>query len=298
MAYIYGVVSLKGLSQNAERPRVVVTFSDSMQPGSRQTLGRSGHYCFRIQGTGAKIVIEVDGIEAVRKSVSDISFGGHREDFEVFPPQVQRVGSPAVISARPLRPPNDKTVDLYKKAADAASSGQTGKAVVYVKEIVYIDPDDYVAWAKLGSLHMESDEAADAESAFRKSLALKRDYAPALLNLGLMDAVRNRFPEAIEWFKRAVVADPAYAPAYRYLGEAYLQNRQGTMGLAALDEALRLDPVGMAECHLLKARLYDLAGAKNLASQEYKAFLKKVKDHPDRKKFERYVKDNSEKLSD
>ena len=76
------------------------------------------------------------------------------------------------------------------------------------------------------------------------------------------------------------------------LGEAYLQAKRGTDGLVALDEALRIDPQGMAECHLLKARLYDLAGAKPLASVEYKAFLAKVSDHPDKKKFEKYVKEN------
>lgn len=135
---------------------------------------------------------------------------------------------------------------------------------------------------------------AEAESAFRKCLNLRADYAPALLNIGMIDAFKKQYPAAIEMFKLAVASDPTNARAYRFLGEAYLQNRQGTLGLEALDQALTLDPVGMAECHLLKARLYDLAGAKNLASHEYKVFLTKVSDHPDRKKFEKYVKDNPE----
>ena len=78
------------------------------------------------------------------------------------------------------------------------------------------------------------------------------------------------------------------------MGEAYLQARRGNDGLAALDEALRLDPVGMAECHLLKARLYDLAGARKLAAAEYKVFLLKVPNHSDKKKLEKYIKDNPE----
>ena len=70
--------------------------------------------------------------------------------------------------------------------------------------------------------------------------------------------------------------------------------RQGTLGLAALDKALEIEPVGMAECHLLKARLYDIAGAKNLASHEYRVFLKKVPDYSDKKTLETYIKDNPE----
>ena len=48
----------------------------------------------------------------------------------------------------------------------------------------------------------------------------------------------------------------------------------------------------MAECHLQLAHLYELAGAKKLAAMEYKIFLRKVPDHPDKKRFEKYIKDN------
>ena len=48
----------------------------------------------------------------------------------------------------------------------------------------------------------------------------------------------------------------------------------------------------MAECHLLKARLYDLVGAKNLAAAEYKLFLTKEPDYADKKKLEEYIKNN------
>ena len=54
IAYVYGSVVLKGQSQSGESPRVVVTYSDSLQPGVRQTVGSSGSYCFRMQGIGGK----------------------------------------------------------------------------------------------------------------------------------------------------------------------------------------------------------------------------------------------------
>ena len=40
--------------------------------------------------------------------------------------------------------------------------------------------------------------------------------------------------------------------------------------------------------------LYDLAGAKQHATREYKAFLAKVPDYTDRKKLEKYIRDNPE----
>ena len=294
IAYVYGSVVLKGLSQNGELPRVVVTYSDSLQPGIRQLVGRSGSYCFRMQGIGGKILVEVGGVEAARKSISDLAIGGQREDFEINAQMIRQIAPPGVVSTKFTRPINPRTVDLYKKAAQAENDKHLEKAVGLIKEIVGIDPDDFIAWAELGSLYLSSNSLADAERALRKCLDLRADFGPALLNMGMIDAFKKQYPAAIEMFKLAVASDPANARAFRFLGEAYLQNRQGTLGLEALDQALTLDPIGMAECHLLKARLYDLAGAKNLASHEYKIFLTKVQDHPDRKKFEKYIKDNPE----
>ena len=291
--FVYGQIVLKGLRPDVKPPRVVVIYSDTLQPANRQLIGRSGNYCFQKRGTGGTLVIDIDGVEVARKSVSDISSRGQREDFEITPPG-QQTAPPGVISSKFTRPQNDKTTDLYKKAAVAEVDKDLKKAVAYVKEIVATDPDDFIAWAKLGSLYLDLNSPGEAESAFKRSLAVRADYTPGMLNLGIVYAVEKRFPEAIEIFNQAIKADPGSARSYRLLGESYLQNRQGTLGLAALDKALELDPVAMAECHLLKARLYDLAGAKNLATHEYKAYLAKVPEYADKKKLEKYIKDNPE----
>lgn len=296
-SYVFGRIILKGVAAG-QVPRVVAVYSDMRQPATRQLIGRSGSYCFRRMGTGAMLVIEVDGIESARKSISDIGAVRQREDFEILVTAGRPDAPPGVISTKFSRPPNEKTTELYRKAADAEASKDAQRAIEFVKEIIALDPEDFVAWAKLGSLHLADNQIADAEAAFKRAIAARPDYTPALLNIGIILAVRKQFPDAIDAFKRAVISDPSSARAYRLLGEAYLQNRQGTMGLAALDEALRIDPVGMAECHLLKARLYDLAGAKALAAQEYKAFLAKVPDHPDKKAFQNYIKSNINAPSD
>lgn len=290
--YVYGRIVLKGIGPNEKMPRVTVVYSDQRQPALRQVITRSGNYCFRRQGNGGIILIDVEGIEVIRKNVSDIGEPRQREDFELLVPQIQQNAAPGVISTRFARTPNDKTTDLYKKAGEAESNKQSKQAIYLVKEIVSVDPEDFVAWAKLGSLYVAANQQKDAEAAFARSLELRSDYPTALINFGMLRAFQNQFETAVALFERAVASDPKSAIAHRLLGEAYLQIRKGTLGLAALDKALELDPLGQAECHLLKARLYDLVGAKNLATAEYKAFLKKVPDHTDKKKFEKYVKDN------
>ncbi len=290
--YVFGKVTIRGAKRDAKPPRVTVIYSDSSQPATRQTLGKSGNYCFKRFGNSGTLIIDVDGIETARKSVSDIGGVRQREDFEVIPPNVEQTAPPSVVSSKFNREPNEKTVELYKKLVDFERDKKPEKMIEILKEIVAIDPADFIGWYKLGTLQIGQNAIAEAEASFKQAIAVRRDYVPAMLNLGILRAVQNQHAAAVEIFEHAVAADPTFARSYRLLGEAYFQVRRGSDGLSALDEALRLDPQGMAECHLLKARLYDLAGAKNLAAIEYKAFLAKVQDHPDKKKFEKYIKDN------
>jgi tetratricopeptide (TPR) repeat protein len=292
--FIYGRIVVKGLNPGGKQPRITVIYSDSVQPAMRQPVGRSGNYCFKRVGNGGMLIVDVNGVEAARKSLSDLGAARQREDFEIFPTMSEQTAAPGVVSARFSRPPNERTSDLYQRAANAERESTPGKAIEIVKEIVVLDPDDFIAWAKLGSLHLQRNELGEAEAAFRRALAIRGDYTPALINLGTLAAIQKYYPAAIAIYLEAIKTEPTSARAHRLLGEAYLQNKQGTLGLEALDRALVLDPVGMAECHLLKARLYELVGAKNLAVAEYKAFLKKVPDYQDKKKLEKYIKDNPE----
>jgi len=114
------------------------------------------------------------------------------------------------------------------------------------------------------------------------------------VNVGQMRVAQKQYPAAVEIFKHAVELEPDSATIHRLLGEAYLQAKQGSLAVQALDKAIQLDPLGMAECHLLKAHLYELAGGKNLAAKEYRTFLEKVPQYPDRKKLEKFIKDNPE----
>jgi Tfp pilus assembly protein PilF len=76
------------------------------------------------------------------------------------------------------------------------------------------------------------------------------------------------------------------------LGETYLKLKQGSKAVPQLNEALRLDPNGKADAHLLLAALYDAVGLKDRAAGEYKQFLTKRPDFHDRKKLERYIAEN------
>lgn len=290
--YVFGRITVKGFDPGAKLPKVAVIFSEGQQAVKRLIVDKSGNYCFRRVGGSGSLVVEVNGLEVARRTLPSFGAAQQREDFEVLASGHQRATAPAAISAKFSHPPNEKTVGLYKKAAEAEKAKDLKEAVKVLKDLVSVDPADFIAWAKLGSLYFELNSLPEADAAFRKSLELKVEYTPAWINVGKLRVAQKQFEAASEIFKHAATLEPTSARTYQLLGDAYLQARKGTLGAEALNKAIELDPIGMAECHLQLAHLYQLAGAKDRAAREYRLFLVKVPDHPDKGKFEKYIKEN------
>lgn len=293
VSYIFGRISLKGLNSNEKFPNVTISLVGSQQTTDRLSVGKSGNYCFKPRSTGGVLIVEVNGVEVTRRTLPVVS-GQFREDFEINQTETNESLPPGVISAKFSHPVNPKTVELYKKTAEAEIKKDKKDAIGFLEEIVSIDPADFIDWAKLGSIYQEQKSYQKAISAYKKSLEQKIEYTPAWINVALIRIEQKEFIAAIEVLKQSAVFDPNSARIYQLLGEAYLLSRQGTLGAEALNEAIKLDPIGMAECHLKLAHLYQLAGANQMAAIEYKAFLVKVPNHPDKKKFENFIKKNPE----
>ncbi len=249
-------------------------------------------YCFRRSGGsgGGSLLIDIDGVEVARRGVSGFGATQVREDFDIAPSNTST--SAAVVSAKFPYPRTEAVNDLFIKTSEAEANKDAKQAIIYMKEAVAFDPNDFIAWAKLGTLYLEQKAYADAESALRKSLELKPEYTPAWINAGQVRTEQKQYDAAIEVYKHAITLDPAYGRTYQLLGEAYLMTKRGSLGVEALNKALELDPIGMAECHIQLAHLYQLAKANDMAAREYKAFLEKVPNHPDKKKFEKFIKEH------
>jgi tetratricopeptide (TPR) repeat protein len=290
--FLYGKVSVKARTAQAKFPKISIVNSERGQSPIRLTISKSGNYCFKKTSDGGTLIVDVDGREVDRRNISSFGQAQQREDFDVMVASNEKLAAPPAIPPRLFYPPNENTIELHRKALEAEAKRDAKAAIGYLTEIVAIDPADFIAWALLGSQHLEQKSFADADIAFRRSLEIKPEYTPAWINVGKMRVEQNQLDAAVGIFQHAAELDPTAARIYQLLGETYLKAKKGSLGVEALNKAIELDPIGMAECHLLIARLYDLAGAKKEASKEYKQFLDKVSHHPDKKKFEKYVKDN------
>lgn len=292
---IYGQVTIANLPKGQRKPTVwVYLFNGGAQIDKRQT--RNDYYYFlQAPVNGQTIVFEVDNREAGRIVVSSGISNRVRQDVTIDWRSIN--GSPAeeqrgVVSARDGYTRSPENEKLFSEALDQIKANDLDKATAVFGSITKADDKDHVAFMMLGTVLMTQKKYADATAAFERAIALKPDYEKALTNYGSMVLGRKDFAKAEELLKKAVVADPKSADANHYLGETFLQTKRGSLAVGFLNKAIELAPVAKANIHLRLAALYDAAGLKQRAAEEYKAFLEKVKDHPERERFLKYIEQN------
>lgn len=292
---IYGRVHLKGLAPNAPKPSVYVLLVGGTQV-NRVRTNDTGYYYFLTQFfNGATLVFEVDGMEVGRVVLSAGIGSATRQDMTIDLPAFQRIAAsrPGVISAKDAYRRSEESNLTFDKAMAAAKAKKTDDAVFFFRKLVDKDPKDFVAWAELGTVYFGDSKYSEAEAAYSSSLEQKPDFIVALMNFGKLHLAQNQPEKAIAIFTRAANAERSSADAFHYLGESYLQLKQGTKAVVALNESIRLAPMEKAELHLRLATLYNAAGVKDRAVNEYKLFLGKVPDHPAKEKLKKYIKENS-----
>ena len=273
----------------------VILYSETGVLVSRQTTPNNGRYRFNNLPTGVyQVAVEVEAIEVARLSVDLRSplLRDVRRDISLewrLPNNSSRVG---IISAADKYVRSPMNQRLFKLAHNATEKKRYAKAAELLQQIIQADAKDFQAWTELANVHFLQKNLAGAENEYLHALDAHPGFFLALLNLGRLELFQKRYDVAIAALTKAVKAQPDSPDANYFLGEAYLQTKQGSAAVVYLREALRLDPEGMAEVHLRLALLYNGAGMKAKAALEYEQLLKKKPDYPGRKKLERYIADN------
>ena len=266
---------------------------------SRQSTSNNGRYRFNNLPTGVyELAIEVENNEIARLTVDMRSplLKDVRRDIEFEWRVTGDAANPGVISARDTYSRSSANQKLFTSARQAAEKKQYDKAAQLLQEITTVDRKDFEVWFELANVHFRQKKLAEAENEYLRAIDVNPEFFPALLNLGRLELVQKQFDVAIQVLGRAVNVRPDSADANYFLGEAYLQSKRGSSAVVFFNEALRLDPKGMAEIHLQLARLYNRAGMKDKAAAEYEQFLKKKPDYPEKKKLADYIEANKPKL--
>lgn len=292
---IYGQVAIEGLPRDQPRPTIFVSLLISGTQIDRRPADQRGYFYFLQRPRhGHVLVFEVDGGEVGRSYLTVGQGSRLRQDVTIQWRSLRgnSRGEAGVVSSKGyMRAPEAEK--LFSNAMNLVRENKPDEAATILDTILKKDANDFVAWTILGTIRFDQKKYDDAERMFNKALELKPEYTLARVNLGKMYMEQSNMDKAVASLLKAVELDGSSPDANHYLGEAYLRIKKGSVAVGYLNKALELAPVLKAEVHLRLAALYNAAGLKNRAAQEYKAFLAKVPDHADAEKFKQYIKDNS-----
>ena len=273
----------------------VLLYAESGNLLMRQTVPANGRYRFIDLRNGRyEVAVEFENREIARVTVSVNSpfKTDFRKDVELQWRRDSTTSKPSVISVAEFYSRSPANASLLRQAMEATEKKQYDRAISLMRKIVDADDKDFPVWEELGTNFFITRAFFEAESCYLKALQLKPNFVPAMINLGRLRMVSKNLNGAVEILNHAVTVQPTSPEANYFLGEAYLQAKLGSKAVPYLNEAIRLDPAGMADAHLLLAALYNATGLKDKAAAEYSAFLKQKPDFPERKRLEAYISAN------
>ncbi len=296
-ARLSGTVEIQGFIDANKAPVLSVMVLANGVVVARQTVKNKGGFSFTgIPRNGVTLVVQADNQEIGSYPMGTLTPPpmSNRKDIFLTWSNAATATPPKneVLSVRNAYSRTEENQKAFEKAIAATKERNSSNAVKLFKQVLEKDDKDFVAWTELGNLFFKEEKYPDSESAYQKAITLKSDFIPALVNLGKLQLSQKQFEPAVATLGRAVELEPNSAEAHHYLGESYLQAKKGTKAVEHLNKAIELAPKEKAEIHLRLAMLYNAAGMKDRASAEYKAFLEKVPEHPEKAKFEKYIAEN------
>lgn len=269
--------------------RVKVRISSATGGGALHTwTDDNGAFAFRrLAGGSYQIVVDdTEGRARAQENV-DIIDPGSRGRGQIVNVHMQlhhnerrRESKPGVVNAALADVPK-AALDLYQQALDAASAGDSKKAVERLKGALKIHPRFMLAFNELGVQFMRLGELNDAEAALRSAVGLApEDYNPRF-NLGLLLLRKKQFEPAAAELRLALKGKPSSAAAHLHLGRALIGLGKFAEAEVAMRRAVELGGPEVNEAHRYLGAIYiELADAPRAINslEKYLALEPKAKD--------------------
>lgn len=131
--------------------------------------------------------------------------------------------------------------DAIDKAQDLLFQGKPEEALALLKGL----GEEGLAYAavrnKMGVCLINLGRPREAEAEFRSAISINKECSPAYSNLGNIYKEKGDSLKAIEYYERAIQADPSYANAYHNLGVLYTSEKRYDKGIPLIKTAKQLE---------------------------------------------------------
>jgi tetratricopeptide (TPR) repeat protein len=205
----------------------------------------------------------------------DCSASGNLKSFLQHRPYVRQVLAVAVASlclsvvsaglqppqAAPVRPGSEPaSSEAARQIATAQSllqSGETGKAITLLREVIQSRPENADAHLLLGTALVMVPNESEAIQELRRAVQLAPESARAVYSLGTAMAHFGDMKEAENAFRKALILKPDFAEAHVSLGLILARRKQLTEARGQFEDALKLQgtTAAAAQSHFLLARV-------------------------------------------
>jgi tetratricopeptide (TPR) repeat protein len=160
--------------------------------------------------------------------------------------------------------------DLFQKGVTEESQGNREKAIEYYSAAIQTDADFVKAYNNRALIYMQNNRLADAATDLDEALRRQSQYAPALVNRGILYEKQGDLERAYGSYDAASQADGALLAARFNAAKAALSLGRTKDAVLHIDEAKKIAPADPA-VNRLAARIYLAAGRSGEARDIYKA---------------------------
>jgi tetratricopeptide (TPR) repeat protein len=158
-----------------------------------------------------------------------------RRDFEA----ASQHFTAALEAARSFEP---TAQDYLAEAAVQRGEQRLDDARILIQQALLLSPDDPALYRSLGIIEEEAGSPADAGAAYLEALRRKPDDVEAAMYLwGVYEQLRD-YQGAVSTFTELTAAAPDNEFLQYYLGQAHFGNGSPELAVAALREAVRINP--------------------------------------------------------
>jgi Tfp pilus assembly protein PilF len=196
------------------------------------------------------------------------------------PSEAALEGRGALVSSKQLSIP-EKALKKLEEARERMTRRQTARAVESLKQAVEVAPQFSAAWNMLGVISYQSHDFPNAEEYFQRAVDTDPESFEAIVNLGGAQLSTGKWAEALANNQKAHTARPQDPLANAQLGLCYFQMGDNDHAEPYLVEAKRIDPAHFTRPQLYLAQIYLARGEFNLATSELQDFIKRYPDAPE-----------------
>lgn len=244
----------------------------------------AGHYTLIVEGGK-----DYDAYSEAVSIDQEASVGGRIQNIAI---NLRPKGTAAAISKIP-KPARE----LYTKGMEAATKGDSKKAVEQFNAAVALYPEFGQAYFELGMQYMKLGQPDKAADAFQAALKITPDDPALRLNYGIALLNQKKFPEAEEQLRLALKKNNNVASGHMYLGLSLAKQNKLDEAITELQQAIKLGGNELSKAHYFLGGVYWQKGDFQHAADELEAYLKLTPKDPNADKLRATIQDLRSKKS-